>query len=233
MPALIPIAAAVVGAVVSHAMSSDNGAGAANDASAKATAQQGAIAQDQWDTYKQTYQPLEKSYVTDAQNYASPEAYDRAAGTASATTSEQFGKARDRLSRTPGLDPSSAAYTASMAGLDTNQAAVDAVGQNAARKGVADTAWTRQTQAISLGKGLATDASAGLGNVAAANARMAATGQAQASSQGASVGRLVSQGYDAYKNSPGLGTPNPTNEYNVNSGGNDGYTLSNGESLGT
>lgn len=226
------VVGAIASGVIGAATADDHGVEAANAAATSATQQQAAIAQDQWDTYKSTYQPLEKAYVADAQNYDSAANRELAAGAASATTSEQFGKARERLGRTPGLDPSSAAYTSSMAGLDMNQAAVDAVGQNAARKGVQDTAWTRRTQALSLGKGLATDASAGLSNVANANARMAASGQAQANSEGASIGRLVSQGVQLW-NKPGLSTGNPTSPSNLYSGGNDGWTLPNGESLPT
>lgn len=202
MPVLIPIAAAVAGSVVSSALADDNGAEDANGASADATSQQAAIAKDQWNTYKQTYQPLEKAYVAEAQNYATPEAYARAAGLASATNSEQYGKARDRLRRTPGLDPSSAAYTSGLAGLDMSQAASDAVGQNAARNQVNDTAWARKTNAISLGKNLPTQAAAGLSSVASTNAKIAQAGQAQANQQGAAIGGLVNQGVQAWQKSP-------------------------------
>jgi hypothetical protein len=206
MPALIPIGAAVAGAVVSSALSDDNGATGANDASAAATNQQAAIAKDQWDTYKSTYQPLEKQYVADAQNFDTTAHREQAAGLASSTVASQFGKARDRLGRTPGLDPSSAAYTSSLAGLDTTQAAADAVGQNAARQSVEDQGWARRTDALSLGKGLPAQASAGLSSVAAANASRAQMGMAQANAQGASIGRLVGRGLDAW-GAPG-GTTN-------------------------
>lgn len=193
---------AVASAVVGSMLADDNGAEAANGASADATAQQAAIAKDQWNTYKETYQPLEKAYVAEAQNYATPEAYARAAGLASATNSEQYGKARDRLRRTPGLDPSSAAYASNMAGLDMSQAASDAVGQNAARNRVSDMAWAHKTDALSLGKGLAANASAGLSSVANTNARIAQAGQAQANQQGAAIGGLVSKGIDAWNKTP-------------------------------
>lgn len=193
---------AVASAVVGSMLADDNGAEAANGASADATAQQAAIAKDQWNTYKETYQPLEKAYVAEAQNYATPEAYARAAGLASATNSEQYGKARDRLRRTPGLDPSSAAYVSNMAGLDMSQAASDAVSQNAARNRVSDMAWAHKTDALSLGKGLAANASAGLSSVANTNARIAQAGQAQANQQGAAIGGLVSKGIDAWNKTP-------------------------------
>lgn len=221
------IGGAAVSLIGGALLSDDNGAEGANnaassasDASAAATKQQAAIAQDQWDTYKKTYEPMEKEYVADSRNSDTPEAYARAAGEASATTATQYGKARDQLTRTPGLDPSSAAYTSAMAGLDMGQAASDAVGQNAARGRVSDMAWAKRTDALSLGKGLAANASAGLSSVASANAQtaqfqanQAQAGQAQANQQGAQIGNLFSQGINAWNKSstppatsPGLST---------------------------
>ncbi|WP_162174109.1 hypothetical protein [Herminiimonas sp. CN] len=195
---------AVASTVVGSMLADDNGAEDANGAAADATKQQAAIARDQWNTYKETYQPLEKAYVAEAQNYDTPEAYARAAGLASATNSEQYGKARDRLSRTPGLDPSSASYASSMAGLDMSQAASDAVGQNAARNRVSDMAWAHKTDALSLGKGLAANASAGLSSVASTNARMAQNGMEQQSRESAGYAKTIDAGIKAWNNSPGL-----------------------------
>lgn len=202
MPVLIPVAAAVAGSVVSSALADDHGAEDANGASADATSQQAAIAKDQWNTYKQTYQPLEKAYVAEAQNYATPEAYARAAGLASATNSEQYGKARDRLRRTPGLDSSSAAYASGLAGLDMGQAASDAVGQNAARNRVSDMAWAHKTDALSLGKGLAANASAGLSSVANLNGGLAKLGYAREDDQAAGYKRTIDAGIAAWNKTP-------------------------------
>lgn len=216
MPVVVPLVAAAGGALVSHVLNrgSQNKADNANQAAADAAQTQREISLDQWNTYKDIYQPLERKYVEDAQNYDTPAAYDRAAGEASATVAEQYGKARDRLSRTPGLDPSSAAYTASMAGLDNSQAAADAVSQNAARNKVRDMAWARRTDALSLGKGLPAQASAGLAQTAQIQAGLANSQQAQVNANGAAIGRLVSQGVNAWQRSqtPGLSsfTMDPT-----------------------
>src|SRR6185437_16504965 len=74
-------ATAVVGSVATAAMapSPDN---SATDAAASSSQLQGQIAQDQWNTYKSTYQPLEQRTVADAQDYASPANYEKAAGDA-------------------------------------------------------------------------------------------------------------------------------------------------------
>jgi HPt (histidine-containing phosphotransfer) domain-containing protein len=196
-------AVSLVGGALLNKKSSD-AASRANDAAARSSATQSQIAQDQWDTYKETYQPMEKQYVADAQNYDSAVNQERAAGESSATVASQFGKARDRLSRVPGLDPSSAAFTSAMAGLDMSQAAADAVGQNAARNKVKDMAWARKTDALSLGKGLSAQASAGLAQSASTNMAMANNMNNQANQNGAAFGQLVSNGVNAWNKFGGL-----------------------------
>lgn len=210
----------VAGAVISVVGGAVNNNKAKKDAAKQAASgnaagdQQADIARDQWATYKDTYQPLEKAYVADAQGFDSPANQELAAGEASATVAAQYGKARDRLTRTPGLDPSSAAYTTSMAGLDMNQAAADAVGQNAARNRIKDMGWARRTDALSLGKGLPAQASAGLSSVAARNAAASqsayANGLAQSNQNSAAIGQLVSRGINAWQGSGnGSGTTQP------------------------
>lgn len=185
------IAAAVGGAVVSSALADDYGAEDANAASAAATRMQSQIAMEQWDKYKQIYEPLEKQVIGEAQGYDSPTNFAKAAGDAQATVSQQYSKARDQLTRQPGVDPSSAAYQASMVGLNMAEAAQGAVQQNVARQGVQDTAYARKQSAVAMGKGLDATASAGLGSVASANASRAATAQAQANQQSAGIGQLT------------------------------------------
>lgn len=175
-----------------------NAATRANNATADATQLQSQIAAEQWDKYKEMYEPMEKDYIKEAQNYDTPEQYAKAAGDASATVSDQFSKARDRLTRTPGLDPSSAGYASNMVGLDLAQAATDATQQNAARQKVKDTAYARKTDALSLGKGLPAQASSALSNAASANASLAQFNQTQANNTAAAFGRVT----DRVMNSP-------------------------------
>ncbi len=200
------VAGAAISVVGGALLSDDHGAGDANAAAGDATRTQSAIAQDQWDTYKQIYQPLEKSYAADAQTYASAANRERYAGQAQASVAQQYGLAHERLARTPGLDTSSPAYAASLVGLDMHQAAASATGQNTARYRVDDMGWARRTDALSLGKGLPAQASAGLAQAAATNNQRAQNGFAAANTQGAQIGQLVSQGINAYNKSqtPGL-----------------------------
>lgn len=185
------IAAAVGGAVVSSMLSDDNGAEDANAAGADATRLQAEIAKDQWNKYKEIYQPLEKRVVAEASSYGSLADYEKASGNAQANVNQQFSKARDQLTRQPGVDPSSAAYQASMVGLNMSEAAQGAVQQNAARQTVEDTAYARKQAAVAMGKGLDSTASSGLGAVASSNANRAAAATAQANQQAAGIGNLV------------------------------------------
>jgi|GEM_PF-1785312 len=125
------------------------------------------IAREMWDEYRGTYLPMERQFAADAANYASPERYAKEAGKAQAEVSEQFGKARDRLTRTPGLDPSSAAATAGYQKMDMAEAAAGAVAQNKARNYVEEMGHARLQDAISIGKGMpgtASQATAAAGN---------------------------------------------------------------------
>ncbi|MFA5630354.1 MAG: hypothetical protein WC997_02480 [Porticoccaceae bacterium] len=188
------IAAAVGGAVVGSLLADDNGAEGANNAARDATQLQAEIAADQWKKYKEIYEPLERDYVAGASDFDSPEEYARAASDASATVASQFAKAKDRIGRTPGLDPSSGAYQASMVGLDLAQAANDATQQNVARMNVSDKAFSRQTAALGLGKGLDSAAASSLASSAQANLGLAEAGNAQGAAQAHAIGGIVEKG---------------------------------------
>lgn len=211
----VAVGAAVAGAAtatVGGALLSDSGGGGdANAAATDATRLQAQIAQDQWNRYKTVYAPLEDSMVSAAQNFDTPAQYERAAGEASGSVSQAFGKARDRLTRTPGVDPSSAAYTAGLSDLDRQQAASDAVAQNTARKNVQDTAWARKTDMLSLGKGLPAQASSGLSSAATASLNHAKYNDAVSANTAAGLGGMVRDavgGLGSMWNgsSPGLGS---------------------------
>jgi hypothetical protein len=215
-------AAALVGAVAAPVVSSmiigDHGAGDANAAATDSSRLQAQIASEQWNRYKDIYSPLEDGMVKDAQNYDSPENYAKAAGDASATVSQQFGKARDRLSRTPGLDPSSGAYQANLSGLDLAQAATDATQQNAARQKVKDTAYARKTDALSLGKGLPAQASSALASSASNSLAQAQFSQTQANAQAGALGRVTDRVFNTPSTSNWLGNVSTANTYGTNIG---------------
>ena len=202
--------AALVGAgsafVGSQLMGDDSGAAAGNQSAADANNLQARISAEQWAKYLELYEPLERQMVNEAQDYASPENYAKAAGEASATVSQQFSKARDRLTRTPGLDPSSGAYQSSLVGLDLAQAANDATQQNLARKNVTDMAYARKTDALSLGKGLPANATVGLANAAKTSTYLADQQLGLANSRATQTGALVGNVFNAAQKAGWLGS---------------------------
>lgn len=170
------VATAIIGsAVIGGIFSSSNAKKAASAAnrSADAANLQAEIGAEQWDRYKQIYDPLERQYVDESFKYGTPADYEKERGGALASVDQQFGKARDRLGRTPGLDPSSGAYTASLAGLDLAQAATGATQENAANNMVTARKRAYQQDALSMGKGLPAQAAATLGDSSKLNAGIA------------------------------------------------------------
>lgn len=188
------VAAAIGGAVVGGIASNKaaDKAAAAQDRATESTAWQGEIAKDQYEDYKTTYRPLEQSLVKDAEHFDTEENREKAAAQAQADLSSQIGLARERLARTPGLDPSSAAALAANANLALKGAALGANMQNAARESVKSSAYARKFDAVGLGKGLVTNASSGASQ-AAASAQSAANAQvAQAGQTAAGIGAAAS-----------------------------------------
>lgn len=140
------------------------GGGGAEKSAKAAAKQEMAIAKDQWDLYKEIYAPLERTVVEQSSKFDSPEQFAREASNASATVSQQFGKMYDRLGRVPGLDPSSAAYHTSLAGLNLGQGLADVAAQNAARQNVRDTAYQRKAMTVGIGRGIPGLSMDGLGD---------------------------------------------------------------------
>lgn len=210
-------------------------ADSANDRALGLQQQQADMAREQYNDYKSTYRPLEQQMVADAQNYDTPAAYERAAAEAQGTVGSQLGLARDRLTRRPGFDPSSAAAQAANSNLELQGAAMGAQAQNAARNNVRNMAWARKVDALGLGKGLVANASAGMASAANGSMQMGLhmgnlAGQTASNAGGmiAGLGNQFLRGFGGYANGG-----NGTMPWNWNSGGNDGWSLPNGESIGT
>lgn len=201
--------ASIVGAIATSViggMMADDGGGGQSQATADAySAMQAEIARDQWDRYKQVYAPLEDRLVGEAMDYGQPWRYDAAASQAAATVNQQYDKARQQMQRTPGLDPSSGAYTAALAGLEMNRAASSAGAQNLARKQVDDTAYARKHTAVGLGKGLDTAASSALGGLATYHAGQAQQQQQQNMQYASALGRVTERAINGLSNSNWLG----------------------------
>lgn len=223
------ITAAVGATVVGSMLADDNGASAANGAAADSSRLQAEIARDQWNQYKELYQPLEKQYLQDVENYDSNDAYAKAAGDAQATVSSQFAKARGQLARTPGLDTSSAAYQSGMVGLGLQEAASGAVAQNQARQKVKDVAFARKTDALSLGKGMPANASSALASSTSASLGLASLGYNQANQQAGALGSVLQRGGTALNG--WLGSASPRTSEVGNTGIYNGGDMSTGSTF--
>lgn len=149
------------------------------------------LSKEMWNQYKETYLPLERNIVDEASKWGSPEKYAEAAGEASSTVTQAFGKARDQLNRTPGLDPSSGAYQSSLTGLNLAQAANDATAQNAARNTVQNNALQIKTNALGLGKGLQAQSLQGYQGAASVQGQMAGLQNAQNNRLAGAIGSGV------------------------------------------
>lgn len=191
---IIGVGAAVAGGIASNSAASKaaDASDRASQAAVDANAYQGDIAKSQYAEYQKTYQPLEEQMVADANGYDSQANLDKAAGAAQATVSSQIGMARDRLQRTPGLDPSSAAATAANADLALKGAALGASSANTARDNVTNMAYARKQDAVALGKGLVSNAASGLASASAGANAIAQQQGLAASSTAAGVGAAVS-----------------------------------------
>lgn len=192
MPVAAAVATVVSGAMASRASkkAGQQAADAQKDAIA-ANAYQGEIATDQYKNYKETYQPLEKSLVESVKGLDSDAAFDTAASEAQAAVGSQLGQAKERLMRTPGFDPSSAAGQAALASMELRGAALGAVEQNKARKAVKDSAFAKKLDVAGMGKGLVSNATAGLASAASTSARIADAAGARATETAAGVGSAL------------------------------------------
>lgn len=187
-------AAAIGGALIGSSATKGAGkdAAAAQDRATEANAYQGEIAKDQYEEYKKTYLPLERELVADATNYDSQANYDKAAASAQASVNSQIGLAKERLTRTPGMDPSSAAATAAHTDLELKGAAMGAAEQNKARENITNQAYARKQDAVALGNGLVSNASSGLASATAGAQASANAAATRAAGTAAGVGGLVS-----------------------------------------
>lgn len=169
------------GSLILGADAAGDAADAQNDAAglqAEIARQQLAFAREQWDYYKQHYQPLEQEILGIAREAGSPEEQEAAAGRAVADVRQQYGISRDSYRRgleRYGLNPADPTYASMM--LDTNlgEAAASAGAANMARDNERNSGYTKMIQALSLGKGLPTDASANMARAGASAGGAAAT----------------------------------------------------------
>lgn len=171
------------------------GGGVDNSGQNEAAKQMADIAGQMWDQYKTTYLPVEQQYVADAQNYDTPERREQYAGRANADVQQAFDDQRAQQGRQLeqyGISPDSGKFASVNSRLRLQQAATAAGAQNQARLGVEQMGWNRRTDALSLGKGLPAQASAGYSGAASAFGSAAGLQQKQNQMDNESIANGVS-----------------------------------------
>lgn len=166
---------AVVGGIVSDRASKRQQG--ALDAQTEIARQQLEMAREQWDYYKTNYQPIEQDVIADARASGTPERQEAAAGRAVADVRQQYGISRGTAKRgleRYGLNPSDPTYQSMLLDSNLGEAATSAGSANLARENERNLGYTKMIQALSLGKGLPTDASANLSRASAGYGNVAA-----------------------------------------------------------
>lgn len=229
MSAILPaVGAAVAGAVVSSALAPEgpdmSSSNAANNAAAEASKQQAEIAKQQWEAYKNTYLPLEQRYVDEAKDFGSVANQNKSAQEAAAASTAAYASARERLNKTPGINPNSEAYLRATNNIGLAEAANSAAAQTGARQLVKDKGNAMITDALSMGKGLPANASSALGSSAAGllNAGQSGFNQGQTLYQNGqrTAGQIGSMVGGVFQSKPvqswlSGGATQPSNAYNI------------------
>jgi len=168
------------------------------DAQLRLMDQQEALTQDRINYEKDTFRPLEKQLVADANAYDTPERRAAEAGKAMQTVGTQFDVARQGMRRqasAAGIDPSSGNFIANLGTMGVREAATKAASGTAATNLVETTGRAMKADAAALGRGLpsAQATTAGLaltaGNAAANTAQIPANVAAQGTA-------MMGQGYN-------------------------------------
>lgn len=157
MSAALAAAAVGAGAAIYSASSQPSTSGI-NNAAASLDQTQAGIAQNEWNNFSTNFMPLEDSFAGQAQQWTSPQNYDKAAASAASTVDSQFANAKSQLERTPGMDPSSGAYQAGMTNIGLQQAASSAATQNNARTTTENQGIGMEEAAMNVGNGLSASA---------------------------------------------------------------------------
>lgn len=172
MPAAWVTAAASVGGLLMSA--SNSGSSGANNTSNAAADEAAKVGREQWEYYKQNYQPLETNLIKQATDAGSPDEFARNRGKANADVTGAFDTARkNTLNRLQsyGINPGSPAYQSAAASTDIAEGATKAGALTAADTNTRNLAYSKALDVAGLGRNIPAQSSA-----SSANAANAATG---------------------------------------------------------
>jgi hypothetical protein len=181
-----------------------------------------ARAAEQWDEYTKVYQPLEEKFVTQAQDWASPENIALVRGQAMGSVAEQSQASLNAASetlRSYGVNPSSPRYASLYLGAAPITGAAEAAAGTTAEQNLRLQQLGLESQAINTGRGLvnATSGLTSAGTQAGGTGAGAASGAGQTAQQnlaGTAVGAGATSGlFNAGSNAMNVGV-NAVNGYN-------------------
>lgn len=127
------------------------------------------IAAKKWKYYQDTFKPLEKKYMDDVESLNTEEARSFASGSAASSTSAAFDVAQKQAASeltSAGLNPTSGRYQATMGGLSDYQGMATTENMTMAENSVDDQYVGGLKNISAMGKGQATTAQAGFGDLA-------------------------------------------------------------------
>lgn len=184
------------------------------DVSAKSSQQQMDLAKqaedrsnEQWNYYKDTFQPVEKQMVDEAMNYGSAADQEQQAGAARSDMTTAFDAQRqtaDRQLTAMGVNPNSGKFASANRMTDIAQAAQTAAGMTGARTAARDKGISLRAGAASFGRNMTNTAGQNLGQ--AVGAGSAANGSANAGiGSNLAAGNFMSGGYGTQINAANTG----------------------------
>jgi hypothetical protein len=179
-PLVFPGLRLAAGVLAGNPASDANKAAAdAANASTNAAQTTANIAADQWNYYKQNYQPLETNLIQQAQDAGSPEEFARARGAATADVTGAFDTARkntERQMQSYGINPGSPSYQSNLASTNLAQGATQAGALTQADRNTRNLAYSKALDVVGIGRNIPPQSAAAATN--AANAATAASNAA-------------------------------------------------------
>lgn len=124
--------------------------------STETQAKQNAIAEEQYQRYKDTYQPLQQQLVDEAKNYSTPENQERLATGAMGDVKSQFGiqaESNRRQLASFGIDPTSGRYQGQANQNSVLEAATGAAAATKARDAAVQLGWAKKMDAAGMSAG--------------------------------------------------------------------------------
>lgn len=209
----MPVTAAIVSTAAT--LSSMSESSKRGKRAADAADRQADLAEEQWEYYKENYQPLETELISEAQKGVDP---NLEASKASADVIQSFDKAREMEGRELGrygINPNSGRFVGSNRASTINQSVADAGAQTKGRRYAKEATFARRLDVANMGKGIPSQVSASLYRSGAQNQNLAGMYGNDAAAGARSLGRMYSTYQQNQNNNPDLLGPDVYQNYDL------------------